>query len=170
MIEDVTEKIRLNVGKVQLLDLPTETIAFLCQVGLKTPKHLCLSFDGGFPTLNEYCVGKGLAQIPDGDNFYRIGTDEGSELCILKGDGSIIAINPSHIHQRRFVNSSFLLFQRFIDEYAKYADDVSSLSEDEAAELVKNVRARMEEWDAPAFSDPENWWAVITEQMANGQL
>ena len=170
MTEDGTEKIPFDVSKVQLLDIPKETRAFLCQVGLKTPKHLCLSFDGGFPTLNGYCADKGLAQIQDGDKFYRIGTDEGSELCISKGNGSVIAIDPLLIHQRRFVNSSFPLFQRFIDEYARYADDVSSLSEEEATRLVNRVRSNMEVWDAPAFSDPENWWAVIIEQMANGQL
>jgi len=170
MTEDGTEKIPFDVSKVQLLDIPKETRAFLCQVGLKTPKHLCLSFDGGFPTLNGYCVDKGLAQIPDGDKFYRIGTDEGSELCMSNGDGSVIEIDPSHIHQRRFVNSSLPLFQMFIDEYAKYANEVSSMSEDEAIALVESVRAKMESLDAPAFSDPENWWAVITEQMMNGQL
>ena len=145
-------------------------VTLLCEVGLKTPRHLCLSFDGGLPTLNGYCVDKGLPQIPDGDNFYRIGTDEGSQLCISKGDGLVLAIDPNNIHQKRFVNSSLPLFQMFIDEYAKYANEVSSMSEDEAIGLVESVRAKMESWDAPAFFDPENWWAVITEQMANGQL
>ena len=120
--------------------------------------------------MNSYCLNKGLAQLSDGDDFYRFGTDEGSELCISKGDGTVIAIDPNNNHQRRFVNSSLPLFQMFIDEYAKYADDVSSMSENEAIANVESVRAKMESWDATALSDPEHWWAVITEQRANGQL
>ena len=170
MTRDTTKKIPLDVRKIQSLDIPRETISFLCGDGLSKPNHLFLSFDGDFPTLNSYCLNKGLAQLSDGDDFYRFGTDEGSELCISKGDGTVIAIDPNNNHQRRFVNSSLPLFQMFIDEYAKYADDVSSMSENEAIANVESVRAKMESWDATAFSDPENWWAVITEQMANGQL
>jgi hypothetical protein len=143
MTRDTTKKIPIDVRKVQSLNIPRETISFLCGDGLSKPNHLLLSFDGDFPTLNSYCLNKGLPQISDGDDFYRFGTDEGSELCISKGDGTVIAIDPNNNHLRRFVNSSLPLFQMFIDEYAKYADDVSSMSEDEAIAIVESVRAKM---------------------------
>lgn len=165
--------LNLELHKLKQLDLPESTRHFLEKQAIKTDYSLLVSFsaeNGTFPKLDLFCAAKGLPQLTCGTEYYRIGTDEGTELCVEKDTGFVYAIALSKSHHTRFVNSSLELFIKFLELYDSYAVAVQNLDETNALELVEQINERMVETDRSAFSDPDSWWSSITQQMEAGML
>ena len=94
-----------------------------------------------------------------------IGDDGGGHLE-LDGD-CIISRDPAGQLPTRFVNSSLLQLQSCIDAHRAYAETVHEDDGGAAAALFANT---ILEIDPECFADPENWWAVVVEQIRDGLL
>jgi len=93
-----------------------------------------------------------------------IGDDYGTDLCVSLSDGAVHSIDPKEmLPPRRFVNSGITELAKFIELSGTFAD-----SSAEPEILAQQMQAALTKMDAKAFSDPENWWAVILEQLSYG--
>jgi hypothetical protein len=104
----------------------------------------------------------------EGDDHVVIGDDYGTELRVLLRSGAVYSVDPERGLPVRFVNSSVDRLGQFIRIYQSYA----GRAKDDRA--VANVAGKLKEelasLDPPAFADPENWWALVLEQTADGLL
>ncbi|MGA2257829.1 MAG: SUKH-4 family immunity protein, partial [Thermoguttaceae bacterium] len=100
-----------------------------------------------------------------------VGDDYGTELRV-DGAGSVYSVDPRGKLPTRFVNSSLSALAEFIDAHRALLSDTRDAEPDEAAQVaaVESFHRRLALVDAVAFSDNENWWAVIVEQMRDGLL
>jgi len=110
------------------------------------------------------------ANVRQAKGQVAIGNDYGTELCLNPEDDSIWTIDFEGKLPSRFVNSSLEQLAHFIREYAKYTEEVSSLDDEAATNLVRDLRKRLASADARVFLDTENWWAVVLEQAEQGLL
>lgn len=171
--DDFTNVCEVSQANISGLDIPEPSKRILASHVLPKTSVLFVSFAaecGSFPTLAAYCRSNNLPQTEYGDMFYRIGTDEGSQLCLTKGDSKVVAIDPTGNHPQRFVNSSIEKFLRLLDFYRSYATNVQSLSEDEADSVARQAITQMREADPEAFLDPDSWWSSVVQQMEVGML
>ena len=100
---------------------------------------------------------------PDGE-YLIIGYDYGTNFCVAFTDGSIYAIDPRGRLDTRFMNSG-------VEQLAKFIETCDSLppAADRPPEvLARELREALEPVDPKAFADPENWWAVVVEQVGYG--
>lgn len=171
MPDGVTKQLELDPSRVGALHLPNDTKEFLIQKGLPGTSALLITFcasEGTFPTLDEYCRTRGLPQVDRGKEFYRIGTDDGTQICLTHGNGQVIAIDTSG--RQRFVNTNIASFLRCLDTYRGYASNVQSMSEGRATALAEQTIVTLQEADPAAFSSSDNWWRAVAEQMEFGLL
>lgn len=102
----------------------------------------------------------------DGDDYVVIGVDYGTELRVLLRSGAVYSVDPEGELPVRFVNSSIERLGQFIrisQSYAGRANDDSGV-----ANVAGKLKEELAAVNPPAFADPENWWAVVLEQMADG--
>jgi hypothetical protein len=92
-----------------------------------------------------------------------IGDDYGTNVCVRLSDGAVYSIDPKAEYPNRFINSGIEQLARCIEVSETYSGTAGN-----AAELSREMRATLTEIDPKAFADPENWWALILEQMAEG--
>ena len=106
-------------------------------------------------------------KIVDGGTV--IGNDYGAQLQLV--DSEIISIAPDSNLPKRFVNSSTDQLAACIAAHADYGRAIDA-ADSEAEELaaVESFAATIRQIDPRCLAEPENWWAVIVEQMRDGQL
>jgi hypothetical protein len=102
---------------------------------------------------------------PKGEHVI-IGDDYGAEFCVSLSDGAIHSIDPREELPTRFVNSGILELARFIEVSESFSDTPIN----DTAMLSRRMREALTQIDAKAFADPENWWAIVLEQMEYGLL
>jgi hypothetical protein len=94
-----------------------------------------------------------------------IGNDYGTELR-ADDDGQVLSIDSAGRLPVRFVNSSIEKFSRSIDLHRELRSQLESDSDEDAQrDAVGRFRRELQSLDAAALSDPDNWWAVVVEQM-----
>jgi hypothetical protein len=93
-----------------------------------------------------------------------IGDDRGTDLCVSLADGTVYSVDPQRELPTRFVNSSIEEFARFIE----VSENVSIAENTDGEAVARLMREALAKIDPAAFSNPENWWAVVLEQMAYG--
>ena len=91
-----------------------------------------------------------------------IGDDYGTELRV-DATGSVYSIDPSGRLITRFVNSSEENLARFIAAHKNFNKSHTDKTADLVA--VDSFHKQLEVMDPMAFSNEENWWAVVVEQM-----
>lgn len=169
--EDSANVCEVEQSKLVELDLAEATKKILASLPRMCVLSVSFSSEKGtFPTLNEYCQSNGLPHIAGGEMLYRIGTDEGSQICLTRGVGHVIAVDPKGAHKQRFVNSDIALFLEVLELYRQYSVSVRSKAEDEAVVLVAQTVDKMREMDPDAFSDSDSWWPCVADQMEFGML
>ena len=97
-----------------------------------------------------------------------IGDDYGTELRARLIDGAVYSTDPEGTLPTRFVNSGIEQLARFIEVYRSYAGRAKS--DAEVAPFAQRMRNELAAIDPTAFGDPENWWAVVLEQVEDGLL
>ena len=96
-----------------------------------------------------------------------IGHDYGTYL-VVRPDGSVASTHPDGSYRTRFVNSSLRQFTASLtvcrDRHARLVglDDVA------AAAMITAWKHDLAAIDPAALDAPENWWAVIIEQLESG--
>ena len=96
-----------------------------------------------------------------------IGHDGGTFL-VAEPDGSVITHDPLGKLRSRYVNRSVELFTSTLQLFAGAWEREPELSE--ASAQAEELRRALKQVDQSAFADPENWWAVIMEQIAIGLI
>ena len=99
-----------------------------------------------------------------------IGDDYRTELR-MDTAGRVHSVDPSGRLPDRFVNSSVDNLARFIEAHRNLTGILQSHPEETVqVATVNSFREQLEIVDPMAFSDEENWWAIVVEQMRRGVL
>lgn len=143
---------------LEQLQLPVEAKSFLAEGGLPVHGPLELTFDVSLQVTKAGLI--------------RIGSDSATEMCIDPGrQGAVVSVDPEGKLPTRFVNSSAMQLAEFILLYRESAEAAKDLADDEEVQrLSEDVIRAWRNLDPEAFSDRENWWAVVAEQMEAGLL
>jgi hypothetical protein len=104
----------------------------------------------------------------DGGDYVVIGDDYGTQLRVLLSSGVVYSVDPEAELPVRFVNSSIERLGQFIRVHQSYAGRAKNDSE--VAKVAAELQEELASLDAPAFADPENWWALVLEQTSDGLL
>jgi hypothetical protein len=146
-----------DTASVASLRIPQESKDFLTKVGLPGESDWTLTFA---PAPKPHPVQEALIIL---------GYDEDVPICVdQEGNSRVVCVESRA--RSRFVNTSVEKFGHFLMEYEKYRRSVRDMSDDEALALIDRVAASMNQSDPEAVGDPEHYWAVILEQMRDGNL
>jgi hypothetical protein len=85
-------------------------------------------------------------------------------------DGSVVAHDPLGGLPDRYVNCSVEQFASTLQLFARAWKREPELSEAEASAQAEELRWALSEVDQSAFADPDNWWAVVMEQLLFGLI
>lgn len=142
------------------LTLPPDATQVLAEVGL--PRRADPLFE---------VTGLRMVDVPGrGGRYCQFGSDFGTALCISANNGEIVSLSLTGEYPDRFVNSTLALFVEFLvlvsTERARFLD----LGDEDIDQLIAELNNRLLGLDERALGNPDNWWAVVVEQMRDGLL
>lgn len=111
----------------------------------------------------------GEGDEPEGQLPGPIGHDGGTYL-VIEPAGSVVARDPLGVLRDRYVNRSAVEFARSLQLFAAGWQRGPDLSEAEARTQSEQLLRALKKIDQSAFADPENWWAVVMEQLIVGLI
>ncbi|MER5862328.1 SUKH-4 family immunity protein [Kitasatospora sp. NPDC002040] len=127
------------------------------------------------PDLAGYLAARGLAGRA-GEQARRdllgqllIGTDGWALLSVDTAQGRIRAVDPETA-ATRYVNADLTAFVRSLALFADRLPKLRDLHPLAAGQAVAELQWSLAGLDRTVFNDPENWWAVIVEQLWHGVL
>ncbi|HEV2777178.1 MAG TPA: SUKH-4 family immunity protein [Solirubrobacteraceae bacterium] len=83
--------------------------------------------------------------------------------------GRVVSVAPA-AGAERFVNTSERQFLDSLHRLDEAWRTRGVLSEDAARQQAHQLRSEIEAVDPAAFNDPENWWALVIEQLEQALL
>ncbi|GAA2979389.1 hypothetical protein GCM10010519_12720 [Streptomyces lactacystinicus] len=98
-----------------------------------------------------------------------LGTDGWALLALGPVDGAVRAVDPDYATVRH-CNESLRAFVRCLEVFADWWPALRGLDPVAAGGAVDALQRALAEVDGTVFADPENWWAVIVEQLWDGLL
>jgi len=98
-----------------------------------------------------------------------IGTDGWALLTVDTAQGRVRAIDPDYA-TARYCNADLTAFTRSLALFADRLPRLRDLHPYAAGPAVAELQWGLAALDRTAFGDPENWWAVIIEQLWHGLL
>ncbi|MFE1782014.1 SUKH-4 family immunity protein, partial [Streptomyces sp. NPDC059506] len=127
------------------------------------------------PTLAELAQERGVRPGPDAGSYLVMGNDYGRQLCVQYGTAAIVAVPLEGEPDGRpgspqFVNSSLPEFARCLALLGRMWRLRLGLTPEQAGRWTVDFQAQLAALDPAALSSPENWWAVLLEQMWDGLL
>lgn len=145
---------------VQAVRLPANAVAVLTEIGL--PRHVDPLFRIG---------DMAMINVPSRSGLYcRVGSDFGTDLCVSADTGEVESFSLTGEYPARFVNTSLALFVEFLVLVSAERKRFPDLGDHEIDQLITSLAERLRQLDGRAFADPDNWWAVIVEQLQDGLL
>lgn len=102
--------------------------------------------------------------------YLVIGDDFGTSICVREETGSVFAIDLSGDIPERFVNSDI---EKMLSCLATYFENLTALqrvSDEDAGELVGDIKETLQQIDPPCLNNEENWWSVLLEQTELGLM
>jgi SUKH-4 immunity protein/Xanthomonas XOO_2897-like deaminase len=127
------------------------------------------------PTLAEVAAERGVQAAYDASSYLVMGNDFGHQLCVQYGTARIMAV-PLEATQSaspspaQFVNSGLPEFARCLALLGRMWRLRFGLTPDQAGRWTVDFQAQLAALDPIALSSPDNWWAVLLEQMWDGLL
>ncbi|GAA2129371.1 hypothetical protein GCM10009760_00560 [Kitasatospora kazusensis] len=100
---------------------------------------------------------------------YVIGGDGWALLTVDAARGRVRAIDP-HDATARYCNADLTAFTRCLALFADRLPRLRDLHPYAAGPAVAELQWALAGLDRTVFGDPENWWAVIVEQLWHGLL
>jgi hypothetical protein len=127
------------------------------------------------PTLLELAQERGVQAAPDAGSYLVMGSDFGRAICVQYGTANIVAVpveaGPGGTSvPPQFVNSSLPQFVRCLALLGRMWRLRLGLTQEQAGRWTVDFQAQLASLDVPALASPENWWAVLLEQMWDGLL
>ncbi|MFI1255665.1 SUKH-4 family immunity protein [Streptomyces netropsis] len=125
------------------------------------------------PTLAELAAERGVRPSPDAGSYLVMGSDFGRQLCVQYGTAHIVAVPveagpDGGSVAPQFVNTSLPQFVRCLALLGKMWRWRYGLTPEQAGRWTVDFQAQLMALDPAALSSPENWWAVLLEQMWDG--
>ncbi|WP_041968983.1 SUKH-4 family immunity protein, partial [Streptomyces albus] len=126
------------------------------------------------PTLAELAQERGVQPASDAASYLVVGTDFGRQLCVQYGTAHIVAVpleagpggQPAAAPQ--FVNTGLPEFVRCMAMLGRMWRLRYGLTPEQAGRWTVDFQAQLAALDPAALGSPENWWAVLLEQMWDG--
>lgn len=142
-------------------ELPEDARNFLAHVGLPRGANWTTRFD---LTMED------MRRSLSNSRFLIVGYDDEVPISLdLQRHGRVVSTEPGL--GERFVNTDVTRFAECLVLYQRYRLAVRGLfQEKDVRGLVSETEQAIRISDAAALSDPENWWAVVIEQMRAGLL
>ncbi|MEV6672910.1 SUKH-4 family immunity protein [Streptomyces sp. NPDC051162] len=125
------------------------------------------------PTLAELAAERGVRPAPDAGSYLVMGSDYGRQLCVQYGTAHIVAV-PMEAGPDggsvapQFVNTSLPQFVRSLALLGKMWRWRYGLMPEQAGRWTVDFQEQLAALDPAALAAPENWWAVLVEQMWDG--
>ncbi|RLU94701.1 hypothetical protein CTZ27_18500 [Streptomyces griseocarneus] len=125
------------------------------------------------PTLAELAAERGVRPAPDAGSYLVMGSDYGRQLCVQYGTAHIVAVPleagpDGGSVPPQFVNTSLPQFVRSLALLGKMWRWRYGLTPEQAGRWTVDFQEQLAALDPAAVSSPENWWAVLVEQMWDG--
>lgn len=99
----------------------------------------------------------------------QFGTDFGLRICVRPPDGEVVSVREDGGPVRR-VNADLASFAEFLFRAASTLATFPQLDDDAIDRSVATLRQELLRIDSSAFADPDDWWALIFEQLSDGLL
>lgn len=127
------------------------------------------------PTLAELAQERGVRPGSDAASYLVMGNDYGRQLCVQYGTAHIVAVPLEGDPNGRpaapqFVNSGLPEFVRCLALLGRMWRLRYGLTPEQAGRWTVDFQGMLACLDPAALADPENWWAVLLEQMWDGLL
>ncbi|MGW4893019.1 SUKH-4 family immunity protein [Kitasatospora sp. NPDC004240] len=98
-----------------------------------------------------------------------LGTDGWSLITLDTARGAVRAVDPDYATARH-CNADPAAFVRSLELFARHRPALRGAAPETAGPLVAALQRELAAIDPTVFDDPENWWAVIVEQLWDGLL
>ncbi|WP_030055661.1 MULTISPECIES: SUKH-4 family immunity protein [Streptomyces] len=98
-----------------------------------------------------------------------LGTDGWALMALDVTEGAVRAVDPDYATARH-CNADLRAFVRCLEVFAGWWPTLRGLDPVAAGAAVDTLQRALAEVDGTVFADPENWWAVIVEQLWDGLL
>ncbi|MEU8760777.1 SUKH-4 family immunity protein [Streptomyces sp. NPDC048659] len=127
------------------------------------------------PTLGELAAQRQVQAAPDAGSYLVLGSDFGRAVCVQYGTAHIVAVpveaGPGgQSVPPQFVNTGLPEFVRSLALLGRMWRLRYGLNPEQAGRWTTDFQAQLAMLDPAALSSPENWWAVLLEQMWDGLL
>jgi hypothetical protein len=125
------------------------------------------------PTLAELAQERGVQPGADAGSYLVMGNDFGRQLCVQYGTAHIVAVpleggaggQPA---QPQFVSNGLPEFVRCLAVLGRMWPLRYGLTQEQAGRWTVDFQSQIAALDPAALASPENWWAVLLEQMWDG--
>lgn len=125
------------------------------------------------PTLGELAAERGIQPATDAGSYLVVGNDFGRQMCVQYGTAHIMAVpmeagpggQPT---PPQFVNSGLPELVRCLAALGRMWRLRYGLTQEQAGRWTVDFQAQLASLDPAALASPENWWAVLLEQMWDG--
>lgn len=94
---------------------------------------------------------------------------ESKEIVGFGADGKIYILEPEN-NIARYAASALAVFARELKKYRDLPEENTSDNGEEPQNIVENFVEEIKKLDEDAFSNEDNFWALIVEQMNDGLL
>jgi hypothetical protein len=141
--------------------IPDSSKSFLAEVGLPRQGGRMMRFgdDAGQ-----------LPRLPGRQSYRRIGFDYVVPICLdEERKGCVMEAGKEFGGLDRYINSGVESFAECLVHYQQYRLKGQATGGD-LSDLIVETEQLMRQADPTAFSDEENWWPVVIEQMGYGML
>ncbi|WP_344326880.1 SUKH-4 family immunity protein, partial [Kitasatospora putterlickiae] len=98
-----------------------------------------------------------------------LGTDGWALITLDTACGAVRAVDPDYATARH-CNASVTAFVSSLELFAGWLPGLRGLDPEAAGSAVADLQRGLAALDPEVFADPENWWAVIVEQLWDGLL
>ncbi|MFD8599251.1 SUKH-4 family immunity protein [Kitasatospora sp. NPDC059646] len=164
--------------------LPATTAATLAEAGLPADVPGFFHHLPGLPDVAEHLAATGRgARVPERTRAvladYRVLGDDGRALVAVQcgdggtgtgaGVGRIWAVDPD-TGSGRYLNTGLAAYLRCLSLLAARHPALRGLDPQAAGLAVEAFQRELAALDGTVFGDPENWWAVVVEQLWDGLL
>ncbi|MFE6886600.1 SUKH-4 family immunity protein, partial [Streptomyces sp. NPDC057702] len=127
------------------------------------------------PTLAELAAERGVQPASDAGSYLVMGNDFGRQLCVQYGTAHIVAVpvegGPGGAPvPPQFVNTGLPEFVRCLGLLGWMWRLRTGLTPEQAGRWTVDFQTHLTALDPAALASPENWWAVLLEQMWDGLL
>ncbi|MER7702924.1 SUKH-4 family immunity protein [Kitasatospora sp. NPDC097605] len=98
-----------------------------------------------------------------------LGTDGWALITLDTACGAVRAVDPDYATARH-CNASLTAFVSSLELFAGWLPGLRGLDREAAGAAVAELQRGLAAVDPEVFADPENWWAVVVEQLWDGLL